>query len=207
MPLYFARDVASFNELSKTIVDPYSGGHVRFCGSVRGINQAKAVKHLIYEAYEALAQKEFLRLEEEAKTRFLVSEVQAVHRLGLTLVGEEAVIVSVSALHRHEAFLAARFLIDELKKTLPIWKEEHYADGTKTFDQGFCQCTLNHHDLVLEPVQKALNAQKIAAKHLLDARVLLIGAGGLGCPLAINLSALGIGQIHLYDGDNIDAKN
>lgn len=207
MPLYFAHDTASFRALATTVLDPRCGGHVRFCGSVRAVNKEKSVRHLFYEAFEALAIKEFAQLEDEAKVRFLVRDVHAVHRLGLTAVGEEAVSIHVSALHRHEAFLAARFLIDELKKRLPIWKEEHYEDGTASFDQGHCQCAIEDQDVVLAPVMKALLSQHIEPSVVSAARVLLIGAGGLGCPLAINLAALGVGQIQLYDDDKVEAKN
>lgn len=206
MPLYFAHNPAQFLERGATTRDPLAGGHVCFKGSVRAINKGKAVTHLVYEAYEALAKKEFALLEEEAKRRFSAISVLGVHRLGLVQASEDTVQISASAAHRHEAFLAARFMIDELKKKLPIWKEEHYADGSASWDQGLCDCAMEE-DEVLRPVEKAFLAQKIETGFLKKARILLVGAGGLGCPLALNLAALGIANIQLFDGDKVEAKN
>lgn len=205
MPLYFALEQALFSSLLSRSEDQKAGGHVRFTGSVRAFNKKKAVSHLFYEAYEELAIKEFALLEETAKSRFGEIAIHAVHRLGLVNIGEDAVVIDVNAEHRDEAFRAARFMIDELKKKLPIWKEEHYQDGTAVWDQG-CHCAFDNNE-VLKPVKKTLLANQIEIEKLASARLLLIGAGGLGCPLALNIAALGVGRIDLYDGDKVEASN
>jgi len=210
MPLLFAHEEAELVKLAQTAIDPADGGHATFTGTVRDFNKQKPVSHLFYEAYEALAIEQFAELEAKARTRFNINSAVAVHRIGEARVGERAVIIKASAPHRHEAFLAARFLIDELKKNVAIWKQEHYQDGTSTWDQGLCQCSESfdpEHDPALEPVKKAYKSQHLNFDKIRKARVLLVGAGGLGCPIALNLAALGLGYLEIFDGDVVALGN
>jgi molybdopterin synthase catalytic subunit len=94
------------------------------------------VRRLEYEAFEALAVREGERIIAEAVARFGVTRAACEHRLGDLAIGEVAVWVGASAPHRHEAFLAARYIIDEVKHRVPIWKKEHYANG----DSGWVNC-------------------------------------------------------------------
>jgi molybdopterin synthase catalytic subunit len=107
-----------------------AGGFVAFEGWVRDHNEGRAVTSLEYEAYAALAVAEGRRILEEARQRFAVEHVGAVHRTGHLAVGDLAVWVGASAAHRDAAFAACRYVIDEVKRRVPIWKREHYADGT-----------------------------------------------------------------------------
>lgn len=107
-----------------------AGGFVAFEGWVRDHNEGRAVLELEYEAYVALAESEGLRILAEASERFDVVRAGAVHRTGHLAIGELAVWVGVSAAHRDAAFAACRYIIDETKRRVPIWKREHYADGT-----------------------------------------------------------------------------
>ena len=109
--------------------DRASGGYVQFEGWVRDHNEGREVLRLEYEVYEPLALKEGRRILEEALQRFDIRKAAAVHRSGLLDLGDLAVVVGVAAAHRGEAFDACRYLIDEIKHRLPIWKKEHYADG------------------------------------------------------------------------------
>ena len=109
--------------------DPSCGAYVQFDGWVRDHNEGQPVLRLEYEVYEPLAVKEGERIIAEAIERFGVTRVGAVHRDGLMEIGEAAVVVGVSSSHRDEAFQACRYIIDEIKVRLPIWKKEHYADG------------------------------------------------------------------------------
>ena len=106
-----------------------AGGIVTFEGVVRALNLGRAVVSLEYEAYAALAIPEGERIAGEARARFAVEGVLAVHRTGRLALGETAVWVGVAAAHRGAAFDACRFVIDEIKARVPIWKREHYADG------------------------------------------------------------------------------
>jgi molybdopterin synthase catalytic subunit len=138
MPLHFAHTVDEFSLLTKRLDEPWAGGFVNFNGRVRRFNHHKEVAYLYYEAHITLAQSMFANFEDEAKTRFHLLQSAAVHRLHRVDVGQDAIGIMVAAPHRHEAFLAARFLIDELKMNLPIWKKEVYKDGSHSFGQNNC---------------------------------------------------------------------
>lgn len=109
---------------------PAAGGFAVFEGCVRDHNDGRAVDFLEYEAYAALAEKEGRRILEEARKRFDIERAYAEHRTGRLEIGEVAVWVGVSAAHRDAAFAACRYVIDEVKRRVPIWKREQYADGT-----------------------------------------------------------------------------
>ncbi len=108
---------------------PDAGALVVFEGHVRTHNEGREVARLEYEGAKDLARNEFARIEAEARQQFGVLEVHCVHRVGTLDIGETAVWVGVAGTHRDEAFQACRYVIDELKKRLPLWKREHYADG------------------------------------------------------------------------------
>lgn len=105
------------------------GAVVCFEGRVRDHNDGRAVHGLSYQAYIELATAEGQRIIEEARRRFAVERVVCVHRVGDLALGEIAVWAGASAGHRAAAFDACRYLIDEVKARVPIWKREHYADG------------------------------------------------------------------------------
>lgn len=116
--------------------DPAAGGYAAFEGWVRNHNEGHAVKRLEYEAFEALATKEGERIVAEAIERFGVVQAACVHRVGGLAIGDLAVWIGVSSRHRAEAFAACRYIIDEVKHRLPIWKKEHYVNG----DSGWVNC-------------------------------------------------------------------
>lgn len=119
-------DVAGFR---RRLVDPSCGGYVQFDGWVRDHNEGQQVLRLEYEVYEPLAVKEGDRIVAEAIERFGVTNALAIHRSGLMELSDVAVVVAVSSPHRGEAFDACRYIIDQAKVRLPIWKKEHYANG------------------------------------------------------------------------------
>ena len=122
------------------------GGYASFEGIVRDHNDGRAVSHLEYECYEALAYREMEHILTEAAGRFGVGFAEVVHRSGPLQIGEVAVFIQTLAPHRREAFAAAEFIIDELKRTVPIWKKEYYRDGT--VDWTLCRHAghKEHHD-------------------------------------------------------------
>ncbi len=105
------------------------GALALFVGVVRNENAGRPVLRLEYEAYEEMALSEMQAIEREARRRWPITEIRIVHRLGRMEIGEASVAVAVASPHRDEAFEACRFAIDTLKKTVPIWKKEFYADG------------------------------------------------------------------------------
>jgi molybdopterin synthase catalytic subunit len=100
-----------------------------FLGVVRNENAGRPVRHLEYEAFDEMALPMLEDLAAEARRRFAITDVQIVHRLGRMEIGETSVAVAVVSPHRDAAFTACRHVIDTLKKTVPIWKKEFYADG------------------------------------------------------------------------------
>lgn len=139
MALQFARAATEMLQLHDCC-DDHVGAVVIFNGRVRRINHDKLVSYLHYEAYEPLAAKEFAGIVQEAKMRFKIVHAEGVHRLGVVEVGGLAVSIVVHSIHRKEAFLAAAFVMDELKKRVPIWKKEVYEDLSFAWDKGFCGC-------------------------------------------------------------------
>lgn len=109
--------------------DEGAGAFVTFEGWVRKRNEGRAVRRLEYEVFGPLAEKEGRRIVEEAKRNFPVFDIRCIHRIGALELGELAVWVGVTAQHRQAAFDACRFVIDEVKSRVPIWKKEHYEDG------------------------------------------------------------------------------
>lgn len=122
--------------LRESLTDDAAGGFVAFEGWIRNENEGQEVLRLEYEVYGPLAIKEGDRIIEEAKARFPIQHADCVHREGLLEIGECAVWVGVTSAHRDEAFAACRFIIDEVKTRLPIWKKEFYVNG----DSGWVNC-------------------------------------------------------------------
>ena len=122
--------------LKHSLANRAAGGFCSFEGWVRNLNEGRSVERLEYEAYEPLVISEGQRVLDEARERFPFLEARCVHRTGLLEIGDLAVWVGVASAHRDEAFKACRYIIDELKVRLPIWKKEHYVDG----DSGWVNC-------------------------------------------------------------------
>ena len=117
------------DELRARLFDPAAGAYCGFEGWIRNNNEGHAVLRLEYEAYEPLALTEGQKILAEAHERYEYLQAYCVHRTGLLEIGECAVWVGVSAPHRDEAFQACRYVIDQLKVRLPIWKKEYYENG------------------------------------------------------------------------------
>jgi molybdopterin synthase catalytic subunit len=108
-----------------------NGASVLFVGTVRELNDGRPVTGMEYTAYAAMAQRELERIVDEAADRFATEEVVVEHRLGSLEVGEVSVAIVAAHPHRACAFEAARYVIEQLKCRVPVWKLEHYADGTR----------------------------------------------------------------------------
>jgi molybdopterin synthase catalytic subunit len=109
---------------------PSCGGLCFFVGTIRDLNLGQTVTHLQFDAYDAMALKEMRRIAERAREGFGLHAVALHHRKGELEIGDTAVIVAVSSLHRGPAFRGCEFVIDELKKSVPIWKKEFRGDGS-----------------------------------------------------------------------------
>ena len=124
------------DSLREQLMDPGAGGLCVFEGWVRNENEGRTVERLEYEVYEPLAVSEGEKVIAEAKELYPHLQACCVHRSGLLEIGDCAVWVGVAAPHRDEAFKACRYIIDQIKVRLPIWKKEHYIDG----DSGWVNC-------------------------------------------------------------------
>lgn len=135
-PFSFSQAPLEPGSCRDALADASCGGYASFEGWVRDHNEGHRVRHLEYEAFEALAVKEGERIVAAAIERYGVRRAACVHRVGDLAIGDLAVWVGVSAEHRDEAFAACRYIIDEVKHRLPIWKKEHYENG----DSGWVNC-------------------------------------------------------------------
>ena len=122
-------DPVDITSVARRVVPPECGATVTLDGYVRKFTKGRETLYLFYEAYEPMALTEMQKLIEQAKQKFEISNVGIVHRLGRLEIGDTSVVISVAAPHRKAAFAACEWLIHELKRTVPIWKKEIYADG------------------------------------------------------------------------------
>jgi len=118
---------------------PGAGAVVLFSGEVRDSNRGQAVLGLEYEAYAPMAEKLIAEILAEARANWKLHIAVAQHRVGKVAVGDSAVVVITASAHRSEAYAANRHIIDRIKHEAPIWKCEHYADGTKEWGNN-CNC-------------------------------------------------------------------
>jgi MoaE-MoaD fusion protein len=121
--------------IARRVVPANCGAIVTLDGFVRQFTKGRETEYLVYEAYEPMALKEMEKLIARAHAEFEIENVGLVHRLGRLEIGETSVVIAVAAPHRRAAFEGCEWLIKELKRTVPIWKKEVYADG-ETWIEG-----------------------------------------------------------------------
>ena len=122
-------EILNVGAIARRVVPPDCGATVTLDGYVRQFTKGRETLYLVYEAYEPMALKEMEKLVGQAREKFEIENIGIVHRLGKLEIGETSVVISVAAPHRRAAFKACEWLIKELKRTVPIWKKEIYADG------------------------------------------------------------------------------
>ena len=113
------------------------GAALLFWGVVRNQNDGRPVAHLEYSAYARMAEREMQRIADEARERFGTGAIHVVHRVGKLEIGEASVAIAVASPHRGEAYAASRYVIEELKRRVPVWKREGYLDGETEWVPGF----------------------------------------------------------------------
>ncbi len=204
--------------LTRELVDPRAGACVTFEGWVRNHHEGRAVTRLEYEAYNTVAAAEGERILAEARERFALVDARCVHRVGSLDIGDLAVWVGASAAHRDAAFRACRYIIDEIKSRVPIWKKEHYAEG----DSGWVNCEHTEggngsHRPQPKPsfteadyYARQTRLPEVGAEgqvKLRASKVLIVGSGGLGSPALSYLAAAGVGTLGICEGDRLEASN
>lgn len=128
--LRLTREVLRVEAVTAEIRQPGDGALVIFDGFVRDNFKGRRTTHLEYEAYEPMALGKMREIAAQMREKFEVNRIAMVHRLGRLEVGEPSIVIAVTAAHRAAAFDACRYAIDTLKRTVPIWKKEFFADGS-----------------------------------------------------------------------------
>ena len=123
------QDPLDIGEIARRVAPPECGATVTLDGYVRKFTKGRETEYLVYEAYEPMALKEMEKLVRTALEKFEIANIGIVHRIGKLDIGETSVVIAVASPHRRAAFEACEWLIKELKRTVPIWKKEVYADG------------------------------------------------------------------------------
>jgi molybdopterin synthase catalytic subunit len=123
-------EVVDMDALSERVAHAGAGAIATFAGTVRDHHAGKQVSHLEYEAYGPMAERTLAQIADEAAAKWDLLGIAIAHRIGRLEIGEASVGIAVASAHRGESFEALRFLIDELKERVPIWKRETGADGT-----------------------------------------------------------------------------
>lgn len=128
---YLTREALSLERLSAAVASPACGGTCAFLGTVRDGPDEGGVIAIEYSAYETMVESEFERLVAEARDRWPDARIAVRHRLGTIPVGEASIAIVAAAPHRAQAFDACRFVIEEVKRRIPVWKKERRADGSE----------------------------------------------------------------------------
>lgn len=115
------------------VADTGSGASTLFVGTVRRTNQGRAVTGIDYSAYAPMAEREMATIATETRERFGTERIVVEHRLGTLRLGEASIVIAVSHARRAAAMDAQRYLIEEIKQRVPVWKREHYADGERSW--------------------------------------------------------------------------
>ena len=123
------REPIDLQELVRFVTDSEAGAIATFIGTTRNNNEGRKVIALDYEAYPEMAEKELARIGQQASQRWQICRMAIIHRLGPVQITQASVIVAVSSAHRDAAFAACRFAIEEIKKSVPIWKKEVFEGG------------------------------------------------------------------------------
>ena len=130
---YLTRQPLSIDQLVAAVSSPTCGGTCVFLGTVRNGVEEAGVKAIEYSAYEEMVEVEFARLVAEARARWPDARIAVRHRLGTIPAGEASIGIAVAAPHRAQAFDASRFVIEEVKRRIPVWKKELHLDGTEVW--------------------------------------------------------------------------
>ena len=136
MPVSITRESIDITALRQRALHPQAGAVLIFCGDIRNHSDEQSVEKLEYESHESMALNQMSQVVEEASNQWPIHYVEVIHRLGLMEVMECSIAIAVSTSHRVDAYEASRFIIDTIKRSVPIWKKEHFSDGQSSWSEG-----------------------------------------------------------------------
>ena len=125
------KDPININNFINEGLTNSDGSELIFIGKVRDLSQNKKVLYINYDIYNEMAIKELNKIADEARSKHNLSRIIIIHRYGRVAVGESSILILVSSPHRDSSYSASRYIIDEIKKRVPIWKKEFYNDGSE----------------------------------------------------------------------------
>ncbi|HIL87682.1 MAG TPA: molybdenum cofactor biosynthesis protein MoaE [Deltaproteobacteria bacterium] len=136
MPNSVTRAAIDLENLRRRAQHPQAGAVLIFCGDIRNHSAGRSVTILEYEAHERMALRQIDRIVEEAQQRWLLHYVEVIHRFGKMAVLDCSIATAVSSSHRADAYESSRYIIDTIKRSVPIWKKEHFEDGFSAWSAG-----------------------------------------------------------------------
>ena len=179
---------------------------------VRDRAEGRPVLGLEYEVHPELCLTVGADILAQARERFDVRAVACAHRIGSLAVGEPAVWIGVAGAHRDPAYAASRFVIEEIKARLPVWKRERFADGGARWVPGAApgDGAVGEGDFAREFFRRQRALPEVGDEgqaRLRAASIVVVGAGGLGCPALLYLARAGVGALTVVDGDRVAVDN
>ena len=136
MPVSITREPIDIMALRQRALHPQAGAVLIFCGDIRNHSDNQSVDKLEYESHESMALNQMNQVVEEASRHWPMHYVEVIHRLGTMEIMECSIAIAVSTSHRADAYEASRFIIDTVKRSVPIWKKEHFSDGQTSWIEG-----------------------------------------------------------------------